>query len=581
MVDLSPASDLSPKKPPLAPDDSKPDDISSVMKTMKNRESDFEGKVAGAEKELTDIKAKSDALVPPKLDALPEKPQPTYRSPLEAMGSYSGLLAILGGTLTRQPLVASLNAASGVMNAYRAQDMETARNQFDTWKVNTENALKLHNFKMEAYKAALDKSKTDQAGATARFATIARAFGDENAASIAEMNGIEDAKKLVLEQERLADQIQSNMPKVMDYKAKAELWNDLKNSDDYKKATPQERIQMYRDTWGQHAEASINSMKVQAVKDLMAKNPGMSQEDAIKRVEEATKPPPLKTIQSMKADEVDRLIKENPEMTRTEAIAKVESGAKQAQATLSDETTDRIAEQFLAGDKTALQGLGYSNSGSGIANRTKVQEAITRMAAAQGWKGSDIEAKIAEYTGLMSSERSIGTRTAAMDIAANEVKNMAPLALSASEKVNRTKYPNLNSVILAAEKGTGDEDVVRIGLAANSLIYTYSKFLNPTGIPTDADKAKATEILSTAWSKGQFKSAIDQIKKEIQSGQAAIKTTKSDLSGNLTGKESKGTNSSVNLPPEAKAKLKKGVHTTFGNGDTWTLDDNGDPVQVK
>jgi hypothetical protein len=34
------------------------------------------------------------------------------------------------------------------------------------------------------------------------------------------------------------------------------------------------------------------------------------------------------------------------------------------------------------------------------------------------------------------------------------------------------------------------------------------------------------------------------------------------------------------LPAEARAQLKEGIHTTFGNGQTWTLQ-NGNPVQVQ
>jgi hypothetical protein len=35
------------------------------------------------------------------------------------------------------------------------------------------------------------------------------------------------------------------------------------------------------------------------------------------------------------------------------------------------------------------------------------------------------------------------------------------------------------------------------------------------------------------------------------------------------------------LPPEAAAKLKQGVITTFGNGQKWTLDQNGQPKKVQ
>ena len=114
---------------------------------------------------------------------------------------------------------------------------------------------------------------------------------------------------------------------------------------------------------------------------------------------------------------------------------------------------------------------------------------------------------------------------------------MAPVALDASSMVDRSRYSDLNAIIQSAERRTGDPNIIRFGLAANSLIYTYSKFLNPTGIPTDADKARATEILATAWSKGQFEAAIDQIvNKEIPSGLAAVRATRGELNDSLTGK---------------------------------------------
>ena len=215
-------------------------------------------------------------------------------------------------------------------------------------------------------------------------------------------------------------------------------------------------------------------------------------------------------------------------------------------ASIADADADRIAEQYLAGDKSGLTGLGQGNVGG--ANRAKVQDSISRIAKERGMKGADIAAKIAEFSGLTASERAVGTRTAGMEIAANEVKYMAPLALQASKNVDRTEYPKFNEILLSAEKGTGDTDVVRFGLAANSLIYTYAKFLNPTGVPTDADKAKATEILSTAWSKGQFDTAVDQIQKEIKSGESGAKKTKEGLSDTLTGKHGEDQEAST-LPP--------------------------------
>ena len=238
-----------------------------------------------------------------------------------------------------------------------------------------------------------------------------------------------------------------------------------------------------------------------------------------------------------------------PPTDAEEAQARIDArnSAKPSGASVvSDDMADLSADRFLAGDKSAAVGFGRSP-----ANQVKIGNAIAAKAKALGMNGADIARKVAEYAGETQAERTLGTRAVNMEIAANEVKYMAPLALSASEKVSRTSYPTLNSILLAAEKGTGNEDVVRFGLAANSLIYTYSKFLNPTGIPTDADKAKATEILSTAWSKGQFSTAIDQIKKEIASGQQGVAQTREGVGQTISPKGGEPASSGAGLPRAA------------------------------
>jgi hypothetical protein len=234
-------------------------------------------------------------------------------------------------------------------------------------------------------------------------------------------------------------------------------------------------------------------------------------------------------------------------------------------STLSDDAADLIADQVLAGNRLAVSGL--ARNANSIA---KVNEAIARKAKEQHLSGAEIAARQAEFGGMVAGERTLGVRTANMEVAANEVKYMAPLALAASEKVDRTKYPTLNSIILAAEKGTGGEDVVTFGLAANALIYSYAKFLNPTGIPTDADKAKATDILSTDWAKGQFSAAVKQIQKEIGTGKAAVRDTKEEITGKTDAPEKAASGS--------KSKFEDG-QTLIQNGNRFKVK-NGKPVYV-
>lgn len=255
---------------------------------------------ANAKKEETaadsanaDVKAiakTTDGLQPPKLE-LPPKPEPKYRSPVEAFGSFAGLLATIGGSLTRRPLLNSLKAATGVMEAYKAQDEKAAQQQFETWKVETENAIKLADFQEKAYHDILEKAGIDEQTRLAMFTTTARALGDENSALIAEQHGLDEAKRLTMEQARLNQELKLNAPKVEEAHLQVMALKDVTQSDEFKTAKPAEKMAMIRDTV---SPESWDQMKVSAAKSLekqlVAK--GMPQAEAetqaMAQVEKAT-----------------------------------------------------------------------------------------------------------------------------------------------------------------------------------------------------------------------------------------------------------------------------------------------------
>lgn len=190
-----------------------------------------------------------------------------------------------------------------------------------------------------------------------------------------------------------------------------------------------------------------------------------------------------------------------------------ESAANADNAQLDEPTVKMMAQQYLAGDRTVMQNLG--RGAQGAQNIVKLRGEIAKQMAEQGKSGTDIATKIAEFEGLKAGERALGTRTAQMGMALNEAKTFAPLALTASEKVDRTQFPTLNSLLLAAEKGTGGEDVIRLAVATNSLLNAYARAVTPTGTPTEGAQERARELLDSAWSKGQYRTAIDQLMKEM------------------------------------------------------------------
>lgn len=192
-----------------------------------------------------------------------------------------------------------------------------------------------------------------------------------------------------------------------------------------------------------------------------------------------------------------------------------------------------MAEQYLAGDRTVVSNLGRGAQGG--ENILRFRQAIHRVAKEKGMSGSAVAAKIAEFEGIKAGERTLGNRTANIEMAVTEAQQMAPLALQASEGVDRTKFPALNAVIQAAERGTGDENVVRLGVATNSLINIYARAISPTGVPTVSDKDHARELLSSAWSKGQYRAGVDQLMKELAAARKAPGKVREEFREAVTG----------------------------------------------
>lgn len=250
---------------------------------------------------------------------------------------------------------------------------------------------------------------------------------------------------------------------------------------------------------------------------------------------------------------------------------------------MSDEAADFSADQILAGDKSPLQNLGRGQQGA--QNLVKLRQTVTSKAIARGLKGSDLAALNAEFAGLQAGERTLGTRTANVEMAASEAQNLIPLALNASANVKRTDYPTLNKVILAAKQGTGDENVVRLGVAVNGLVNTYARAISPTGNPTVSDKDHAREILDKAWANGQFAAAVNQMQQEIGAARKSPGSVRGEFRAAISGGEPGMANvpDAPNAPapksqmlarpktPADVSKLKSGTHFLDPNGVERTV----------
>jgi hypothetical protein len=208
---------------------------------------------------------------------------------------------------------------------------------------------------------------------------------------------------------------------------------------------------------------------------------------------------------------------------------------KAASATLNDDALNLAVDQYLAGDTSAA--TGYSRS---PLMKMQFSNRLAERATERGMTGGDIAAATAEYQGTRAGQRTLGTRTANVEMAVQEAMNMMPMALEASERVDRTQYPTLNAALQAALTGTGDENVVRLGIATNSLINIYARAISPTGAPTVSDKDHARELLSAAWNKGQYAAGIDQLRLEMEAAQRSPGQVRDEMRETTAGSTPRG-----------------------------------------
>lgn len=117
-----------------------------------------------------------------------------------------------------------------------------------------------------------------------------------------------------------------------------------------------------------------------------------------------------------------------------------------------------------------------------------------------------------KFTGQQSGARAMGTRSANLSMATDVAEEQIPLVKATSDRIDRTEFPTINSMQLAIEKGTGNEDVVRFMEQINTLKYVYARALNPTGVARIQDLNRFDDIINQAWSKGQVDAALDQMK---------------------------------------------------------------------
>lgn len=196
--------------------------------------------------------------------------------------------------------------------------------------------------------------------------------------------------------------------------------------------------------------------------------------------------------------------------------------------------TRMIAQQYLAGDNTALGNIGRGTQGA--KNLTAVRNEVARQANSQGMSGADIAAKMAEFGGMKAGNRTLGTRTANIEVAAAEAAELAPLALEASTKVARSGFLPFGKAQILFDANTNNPDLREFAMANNALVNAFGQVMSRGGAATVSDKEHARELLSTAMDQPSYARAVQQLNREIEAARKAPGKVRKEMSEATSGR---------------------------------------------
>lgn len=218
---------------------------------------------------------------------------------------------------------------------------------------------------------------------------------------------------------------------------------------------------------------------------------------------------------------------------------------------LTTESTDSLADQAMAGDTTALQGLK-------AADKIKVRNRIADLQQIRGLSGADQAAANAQFAGVKAGERTLGTRQANIDMAVQEAQNIEPILREASAKVPRGGFVPWTKLFQIAESGSSNKDLLAFAQAAKSFANIYTRATVP-GASAVADREAAVEHLPTFTSDESFQAVLNIMDREMTAAKQSPGQVRKDMSAAITGRSeappSPGQTPNPGAPPAGAATV--------------------------
>jgi hypothetical protein len=204
--------------------------------------------------------------------------------------------------------------------------------------------------------------------------------------------------------------------------------------------------------------------------------------------------------------------------------------AKATQAPLPEEAVQFVADQIIRGNAQAGAGLARNQTA-----KAQIIAAYTKLAKERGMSPGDVNAAINEFQGLQQASRTLGTRSANIDVAAEELAQFIGPAEKASAAVPRVNFVPINRLIQLGQSQWSPEQAAFV--AANRSVINAFAGLASRGVPTVHSTEEAEKMLSTAFTHDQYSATLRMLWQEAQAAIQATKNVRGHVRDAVTGKD--------------------------------------------
>lgn len=453
--------------------------------------------------------AENNATVP-QLRAPPK--QEAQTDPFQAFGQPAMWIAALGSLFTRQPFVNAIKAGGAVLQATQQLDAAAAKQNFEVWKVETENGLKMAQFQQKQYEDALKRIDVDSKSGKAEIETNIAAYKDMVAQQVYQQEGIPGLKKLLFARGKQTDAV-GQSEKAFENHIKMETLNTY-----FSALSSGDPAQMEK------AKQLAGGLKLLSTGEL----PSDKAADREGKEWKQAVDPTTNTPYLFKADASGNVVAKDMEGNDYHPQGMAHMGSSTA-PTINDDAAKLIAESFIGGNHAAASGLARSPANMGL-----VQKWVAKLAPA-GMTGDDLNANFLQYAGGQAGARRIGAAGAMVDQGARELSYLIPQAKEASSKVVRWGAVPIDKIKQALMGASNDPELADFAAANNGVANAFALVMRRGGAPTDQSSSHAFDLLSTARDQKSYETVLDRLDKEAMAVLRSTSDTQGDIIQRATG----------------------------------------------